>query len=219
MTSATAPRRRLTREARARQLLDVAEEVFAEGGVQSSSMEEIAERAGITKPILYDHFGSKDRLVAAVIHRAGDVLGEAVLAQVTAAPTPEAALARGLRAYFEFIDERRSGLHSLLTEGVVPGSDAAAALETVRNQQAEMIAALLSAQGAQNEQADPAQVQLYAQIVIGATERLATRPISSSVSSVETLTRHVMDVIWCGFDTLRDGARWEPRGIFSMRNG
>jgi AcrR family transcriptional regulator len=178
-------------------------------------MEDIAAAAGITKPVLYDHFCSKDRLLAAVILRAGSVLGEAVLAAVTTAETPEDALACGLRAYFGFIEERSSGLHSLLTEGVSPGSEAATALERVRDQQAEMIAELLSAQSAtllsaQSEAADPAAAQLYAQIVIGATERLATRPGTTPTASVETLTRHVMDVIWCGFATLRSGERWEP---------
>jgi AcrR family transcriptional regulator len=206
---ARSPRRRLPRDERARQLLDVAEALFADRGVQSSSMDDIAAAAGITKPVLYDHFGSKDRLVAAVILRAGSVLGEAVLAAVRTAETPEDALACGLRAYFGFIEERSSGLHSLLTEGVPPGSEAAAALETVRDQQAEMIAALLNAQSAT---ADPTAAQLYAQIVIGATERLATRPGTTPTASVETLTRHVMDVIWCGFATLRNGDRWEPEG-------
>jgi AcrR family transcriptional regulator len=210
VTSATGHerRRRLPREERARQLLDVAEEVFAERGIQSSSMDDIADRAGITKPILYDHFGSKDRLVAAVILRAGAILSEVVLAEVGASASSEDALARGLRAYFTFIEARRTGLHSLLAEGVVPGSEAAAALEAVRDQQAEMIATLLLEQ---TDDPNPARAQIYAQIVIGATERLATRPGPDSPPSVDELTRHVMDVIWCGFATLRDGARWEPR--------
>jgi hypothetical protein len=70
-----------------------------------------------------------------------------------------------------------------------------------------MIAALLlehSPDGAAEEAA------VYAQIVVGATERLATRPGTSSPPTVEALTRSVMDVIWCGFATLRDGTRWEP---------
>jgi AcrR family transcriptional regulator len=206
VTSATR-RRRLPREERARQLLDVAEVVFAERGVQSSSMDDIADRAGVTKPILYDHYGSKDRLVAAVIMRAGGVLSDAILAAVSSSTSSEDAVARGLQAYFEFIEARRSGLHSLLTEGVVPGSDAAIALEAVRDQQAEMIAALLLEQ---SDEPVAEQAKIYAQIVIGATERLATRPGLDGSPSVEDLTRHVMDVIWCGFGTLRDGTRWEP---------
>jgi len=209
VTSATSPvrRRRLPRDERARQLLDVAETTFAARGVHSTSMDDIADAAGVTKPILYDHYGSKDRLLAAVIERAGGILGETILAAVSAATSPEDSVVRGLRAYFEFIEERRSGLHSLLAEGVVPGSEAAAALEAVRDQQADMIAALLL------EQADEPvgdQAKIYAQIVLGATERLATRPGPDATPSVDELTRHVMDVIWCGFSTLRDGTRWEP---------
>lgn len=183
--------------------------MFVERGVQSSSMDDIATAAGITKPVLYDHFGSKDRLLAAVVLRSGTVLGETVMAAVSASTTPEDALAHGLGAYFEFIEQRISGLHTLLTEGVPPGSEAAAAMETVRDQQAELIAGLLIAQSATP---DPTQAQLYAQIVIGATERLATRPGNAERPSVDVLTRHVMDVIWCGFATLRDGERWEPNG-------
>jgi AcrR family transcriptional regulator len=205
-------RRRLPRDERARQLLDVAEEVFADRGVRASSMEDIAEHAGVTKPIVYDHFRSKDGLVAAVVLRAGAVLREAVLAAVTEAESPELAVADGLTAYFRFIEERRTSLHSLLTEGVVSGTEAAAALEQVRNQQAEMIATLLLQY---SERSTSEQAQLYAQIVVGATERLATRPEGAAPGtteppSVEVLTRHVMDVIWCGFDNLRDGRRWSP---------
>ncbi|MBV9486580.1 MAG: TetR/AcrR family transcriptional regulator, partial [Frankiaceae bacterium] len=171
VTSATpAVRRRLPRDERARQLLDVAEAVFAARGVQAASMDDIAEAAGVTKPVLYDHYGSKDRLMAAVVERVGRTLGEVVLSAVTAAGSPEAAIAEGLRAYFGFIDERRSGLHSLLSEGVTPGSEAAAALEAVRSQQATMIASLLLEH---SDGGDAAEASIYAQIVVGATERLA----------------------------------------------
>lgn len=203
MTSTT--RKRLPREERARQLLSVAEAMFAARGVRAVSMDELAEAAGVTKPILYDHFGSKDHLVAAVVLRAGQTLARAVVAGVAAADSAEDQLASGLRAYFAFIDERRNGLHSLLTEGVVPSSAAAAALETVRDEQAELISALLLDY---TDDPDPDRAKIYAQIVIGATERLATRPGPDATPTVEVLTSHVMDVIWCGFSTLRDGSRW-----------
>lgn len=202
-----AGRRRLPRAERAHQLLEVAEAVFADRGVQASSMTDIAAAAGVTKPVLYDHYGSKDRLIAAVVLRAGGVLADAVLAGVAGATSPEQQVAAGLRAYFSFIEERRSGLHSLLTEGMLPGSAAAAALESVRDQQAELIASLLVQH---TEATDLDRARMYAQIVVGATERLATRPGADPAASVDSLTRHVMDVIWCGFSALRDGARWTP---------
>jgi AcrR family transcriptional regulator len=207
VTSATSPdtaRRRLPRQERTRQLVGVADAVFAERGVASASMEEIAERAGVTKPVLYDHFGSKDGLLAAVVLRAGEELAAVTLAAVDSATGPETALARGLRSYFGFIEVRRASWLSLLTEAGVPGSAAAAALEAVRDGQAELIAQLLSADV---PECDLPRARLYAQVVVGACERLATRP-GPGAASVETLTSHVMDVIWGGLAGVRDGRRW-----------
>jgi AcrR family transcriptional regulator len=210
VTSATvaANRRRLPREQRAHQLVGVADAVFSERGVASSSMAEIADRAGVTKPVLYDHFGSKDGLLAAVVLRAGEELAAATVEAVDAAAGPEQALASGLRAYFSFIERRRASWLSLLTEAGVPGSAAAAALERVRDGQAELIAELLSADV---PGCDLPRARLYAQIVVGACERLATRP-GPQPPSVGTLTAHVMDVIWGGFGAIRDGRRWAPPG-------
>jgi AcrR family transcriptional regulator len=208
VTSATVAtnRRRLPREQRALQLVAVADAVFSERGVGSSSMTEIAERAGVTKPVLYDHFGSKDGLLAAVVLRAGEELAAATLEAADAADSPEQALASGLRTYFTFIERRRASWLSLLTEAGVPGSAAALALERVRDGQAELIAELLSADV---PGCDLPRARLYAQVVVGACERLATRP-GTQTPTVDTLTAHVMDVIWGGFAAIRDGRRWGP---------
>jgi AcrR family transcriptional regulator len=203
-TPAAGTRQRLPREQRAEQLVAAADAVFAEHGVGSSSMEEIAERAGVTKPVLYDHFGSKDGLLAAVVLHAGDELATTTLQAVDSATGPEDALASGLHAYFTFIDRRRASWLSLLTEAGIPGSAAATALEQVRDGQAELIAQLLSADV---PDCDLPRARLYAQVVVGACERLATQP-GPRPPSADTLTRHVMDVIWGGFGAIRDGRRW-----------
>jgi len=70
-TDPAAPRRRLPRAAREQQLLDVAEQVFAEQGYSAASMDDIAIRAGVTKPVLYSHFGSKEGLVVACVAKTG----------------------------------------------------------------------------------------------------------------------------------------------------
>ncbi|HEY2101407.1 MAG TPA: helix-turn-helix domain-containing protein, partial [Pseudonocardia sp.] len=56
-------RRRVSRAERERQILDAASAVFAERGYQAASMDAVAERVGVTKPVLYDHFGSKEGLL------------------------------------------------------------------------------------------------------------------------------------------------------------
>ena len=72
MTAQTVPgpRRRVPRAERERQIVDAAVAVFGERGYAEVSMEQVAERVGVTKPVLYTHFGSKEGLLLAAIARA-----------------------------------------------------------------------------------------------------------------------------------------------------
>jgi len=197
----------MPRDQRNQQLIAVAETVFAERGIAATSMEEIAERAGVTKPILYTHFGSKDGLLAAVIARAGTDLGAAVEGAVAGAAGPEDAFARGLLAYFTFMDQHRAAWLALLTE-TTTNSAAAEALEGIREDRARFIAALI---GAEVPGSDDVTAMTYAQVVIGACERLATAPQRGAASAPDALTSQLMDVIWLGFRSIRSGDRWENR--------
>lgn len=202
-TQQTPLRRRLPRLQRTRQLIEVAEAVFAERGIAAASMDEIAGRAGVTKPILYDHFGSKDGLLAAVIARAGADLGRAVERAVADARDADDALARGLRAYFTFMEEHRAAWLALLNE-TATNSAGAKALEDIRRERASFIAALIAAEVPGSE---PTRAMIYAQAVTGACERLATAPEGEGLSA-DKLTSYLMDVIWLGFAAVRRGERW-----------
>lgn len=205
---ATVPRsprpRRMTREDRNRQLLEVAEAVFAERGISAASMEEIGERAGITKPVLYDHFGSKDGLLAALIERNGAELGAEVEAAVAGAADPADAVARGLHAYFTFIAAHRAAWLSLLSETTSHGAGGLA-LEKVRNDRAMFMASLIVAEV---PDAGMERAVTYAQAVIGACERLATFSSTEQALSPKELSASLMDVVWLGFDRVRRGESW-----------
>src|SRR5487761_907915 len=76
-TSTTRPRgTRLPRLARRRQLLDAAMEVFVARGYHAAAMDEIAERAGVSKPVLYQHFPGKLELCLALLDESVDTLIE-----------------------------------------------------------------------------------------------------------------------------------------------
>ena len=169
-------------------------------------MDEIAERAGVTKPVLYDHFGSKDGLLAAVVTRAGDELRAAIAAAVRDAAGAEQALARGLNAYFSFIAGRSATWLTLLTE--TSGKTAAArALDQVREAQAKFIADLFVTEVPSTERD---RALTYAQVVVGACERLATYAAERAALDPAALTARLMDVIWLGFRAVRDGEGWSP---------
>ena len=113
--AAPARRRRVGREERERQILDAAVAVFSERGYANASMDAVAERVGVTKPVLYTHFGSKEGLLLACVAQARTELLEVTAAAAAAATTPEDMLRRGTRAFFEFLDERAAAFSLLYT--------------------------------------------------------------------------------------------------------
>ncbi len=115
----------MPRADRRTQLVDSAEAVFVEQGFAAASMDDVAKRAGVTKPVLYDHFGSKDGLLAAVISRLGDQLMQTTVA-ATGATSPEQSLRDGLTSYFRFVDRqegtrRANAPHQIHLDDAVEG--------------------------------------------------------------------------------------------------
>ena len=109
-------RTRLPRAEREQQMLDAAHALFAERGFAAVTMDEVAAAVGVTKPLLYTYFGNKDRLYLACMERAGDALLATVVEAVQAADGPVDATARGLRAFFSFLDADRDAWRVLFDE-------------------------------------------------------------------------------------------------------
>ena len=187
-------RRRLPRAEREEQLLGIATELFADRGFRIPSMDEIALAAGVTKPVLYDHFGSKDGLIAACIRRAGEELLVGVAAAVEGAASPEATFRAGVAAFFDFVESHGLAWFSLVGDNSVTGP-AARAVEEVRQQQADYVAAQL-AEGFPDLSA--ADLAVISEAIIGACERLALwrrdRPEVSPAAARESLT----SLLWSG---------------------
>jgi AcrR family transcriptional regulator len=187
----------MARADRRAQLVDTAEQVFVASGFAGASMEDVADAAGVTKPVIYDHFGSKDGLLAAVVARLGDQMLEQTAAAATG--SPEEALRQGLTAYFRFVD-RHAGAWSVLLREVAPGTQASAEVDRVRAAQVEMIAALITLHLTTRD-ADRALV--YAHAVSGAAERLAAVRLTEKKVSPQRAAALLMDVMWSGFAQLQ----------------
>src|SRR5947208_2501628 len=110
-------RPRLPAARRRSQLLEVALERFAAAGFHGTSMEEIADAAGVTKPVLYQHFGSKRTLYLELLETVGQELLEAVRESVAAEDDPYQRVLAGFRAYFRFVCERTSAFQLLFGGG------------------------------------------------------------------------------------------------------
>src|SRR6266480_4451410 len=105
-TSAQAANRpvRLPRSARRKQLLAAAQQVFVAQGYHAAAMDDIAERAGVSKPVLYQHFPGKLELYLALLDTHCDALVEKIRSAMTATSDNKERVAGAVKAYFDFVD-------------------------------------------------------------------------------------------------------------------
>jgi AcrR family transcriptional regulator len=163
---------RVPRELRVRQLLAVAEDLFAERGYAGASMDELAARAGVSKPVVYDLVGAKEAVFATCMTAAADELAERVARSVAAAgDDPAARLRAGALAWFEFVGERRSVWDGLLA---TPDAPVTEAIDRIRERQDAWVAAeLVRAAEDAGGPADGALASAVAAAMNGAFEALA----------------------------------------------
>ena len=100
---------RLPAPERRRQLLDVALGVFGQRGFHQTAMNDIAEAAGVTKPVLYQHFGSKRELYLELLREVGNQMRDAVGKATAEASGPRDQVERGFVAYFRWVADHRAG--------------------------------------------------------------------------------------------------------------
>lgn len=194
--------KRLPRAVREQQILDAAVAVFSHNGYHDTSVDEIAERAAISKPMVYAYLGTKEELFVACLHQEGVKLIEA-LAAAAAGPdqTPEQSLSAGLRAFFRFVAERREGWRVLYRQarGQQPFAQVLADLRALLT---DGIIGMLS-------RAHPgARVEPAAHALVGAAEAVADWLVEHPEADPDVVSEDLMGVIWLGArDMLRGRTR------------
>lgn len=102
--SQTRPRVRLPRSQRRAQLLRAAQDLFVEQGYHATVMDQIAERAGVSKPVLYQHFPGKLELYLAILDHHNTELVRSVSEAATSEPVNKMKVAAAVDAYFAFVE-------------------------------------------------------------------------------------------------------------------
>jgi AcrR family transcriptional regulator len=156
---------RVPRALRERQLVELGEQLFAERGFARASMDELARRAGVTKPVLYELFGSKEGLFRACLEGLALRLAQQIADAARAGEDPEARLRAGGLAFLRFASDNRIA-YELLYEGRF--SDAAV---SVRKRQAALILELMREMAP--AAVDPRELELAAHAVNSAYEGVA----------------------------------------------
>jgi AcrR family transcriptional regulator len=202
--------KRLPRAVREQQMLDAAVAVFSTNGFHAASMDEIAARAGISKPMVYAYLGSKEELFVACLHREGTRLMEALIHSVEPDLPPDEQLWRGLRAFFTFVGAHRDGW-SVLYRQARGQEPFAAQLAEVRARMVDVVATLLTrviAAGGRPHKPNDVTAMAYA--LVGAGESLADWVVDHSEEPAEATATRLMNFVWLGAGELLRGATWRP---------
>lgn len=164
----------MPREQRMQQTLSVAHDLFAERGYAAVTMDEVAAAVGVTKPLLYNYFGNKERLYIACMERAGEALFAMIGQAVAQAQGPSETLGAGIRAFFGFLDADRAAWAVLFDETSSHVGAVAAAVADYRGRIGDLVAgSLLARLPARHRDAARVEVEALSAALLGAAEALA----------------------------------------------
>ena len=142
--SDTRPRgNRLPRHERRRQLLDAALEVFVARGYHATAMDEIAERAGVSKPVLYQHFPGKLELYLALLDESVDTLVDTVRGALRSNPDPKQRVAATFGAYFEYVGGEGQAYRLVFESDLSNETAVRARLDRVQRECAAMVSQIV----------------------------------------------------------------------------
>jgi AcrR family transcriptional regulator len=183
---------RTPRAVREAQMVAAAERLFAERGYHGVSMDAIAAATGISKPMLYDYFGSKEGLFLACVERARGRLFDRVATAVREGDGPEASLRAGVEAFLVFANEQRETWPVLFGEGGRFGEAAA----SIRAEQAGLIAQLLRELPGWTREPDAEELDAMAHAIVGAAEAIAFWAVDRRDATIGRVADHLMAVLW-----------------------
>jgi AcrR family transcriptional regulator len=189
------------RERRRDELLDVADRVIQARGT-GVSMDEIASEAGITKPVLYRHFGDKDGLYGALTQRYVDELARA-LRPAVATDDPRSRLAAAIDAYLSYVEREPERYRFLLHAGEQP-STAPIVAEFRRNHITNC--AFTAIENLQKAGLDPGFAEPWAQCVNGMVRAAGSSWLESRSLPRAQLVEYLTTVLWEGYGALRKGS-------------
>lgn len=190
---------RLPRAARRQQLIDVAQDSFARKGYQGTTIEDIAAAAGVTRPIVYNCFGTKDGIYLACLSAARQQLEQRILEAVAGACDPRSRVEAGLDAYFRFVAEQADAWDVLFGGGAAVAGSAEHEARALRFRTVDQIAALLRRElpaiGA-------AELGVLAHGVSGAAEQIAKWWRGNPTIPRATVVARTMRLVWGGLEAL-----------------
>lgn len=207
-------RRRMPAAARRLLILAAAEQAFGTAPFHQVTLDAVAERADISKALIYEHFESKRELYRALLTGAVDDLMLRVSSSVGAEDEREDRLRAGIEAFVDFVSTRPGVARLLFHDAADP--DVANELERLWDEAAAVIESLMAGELPASRADDPitseVATSMLAHQLIGALQSLANWWRHNPGIGRDVIVRMAMEFTWLGLERLADGERWPPNG-------
>ncbi|MFJ8753525.1 TetR family transcriptional regulator [Streptomyces sp. NPDC102441] len=198
-----ARRVRMTGKERREQLLDIGRALFADKGFEGTSVEEIAARAGVSKPVVYEHFGGKEGLYAVVVDREMRQLLDLVTGALTAGH-PRELLEQAAFALLDYIETYTDGFRILVRDSPVAQSTGtfASLISDIATQVEDILGLEFKARGF-----DPKLAPLYAQALVGMVALTGQWWLDVRKPKKAEVAAHLVNLAWHGLENLESKPR------------
>jgi AcrR family transcriptional regulator len=196
------PRRvRMTGKERREQLVDIGRALFAERGFEGTSVEEIAHTAGVSKPVVYEHFGGKEGLYAVVVDREMRMLLDMVTSALTGGH-PRELLEQAAFALLDYIERSTDGFRILVRDSPVAQSTGtfASLISDIATQVEDILGLEFQQRGF-----DPKLAPMYAQALVGMVALTGQWWLDVRRPKKAEVAAHLVNLAWNGLSGL------EPR--------
>jgi AcrR family transcriptional regulator len=190
---------RMTGTQRRAQLLDIGRALFAERGFDGTSIEEIATRAEVSKPVVYEHFGGKEGLYAVVVHREMQQLLDRVTAALQSEGHPRTVLERAALALLDYIESSTDGFRILVRDS--PVAQSTGTFASLISDAAGQVEYILAGEFAERD-LDETFAPMYAQMLVGMVALTGQWWLDARRPEKTEVAAHLVNLAWNGLARL-----------------
>ncbi len=194
---------RMTGAERRQQLLDVARSLFAEKGFDGTSVEEIAHRANVSKPVVYEHFGGKEGIYAVVVDRETRVLLDRMVSTLHGGH-PRELLEQAAVALLDYVEDCHDGFRILVRDSPVASSTGT--FSTLLNDIASQVEYVLAHEFDERGYDDKL-APLYAQALVGMVALTGQWWLDARKPKRDEVAAHLVNLAWNGLSNLEHKPR------------
>jgi AcrR family transcriptional regulator len=197
----------MTGRERREQLLDVARALFAEKGFEGTSVEEIAARAEVSKPVVYEHFGGKEGIYAVIVDREVETLLAALTLALSRREHPKVTVEGAALALLDYIETHTDGFRILVRDS--PVAQATGTFSSLIGDVATHVEILLAKQF-QRQGLDPATAPMYAQMLVGMIALTGQWWLEARSPDKAEVAANLVNLAWNGLKGLEPTPRLTP---------